>query len=86
VQYQLITPTAKFDRKVTKTAKSLGISDELLETGIREMMAVGSADSCTESLEKFVKAGASHIHVQAYGGDRRELGLIAKKIIPNFRK
>ncbi len=85
LRYQVITPTAENDRMVAKTVKNLRISDDLLETGIREMMAVGSADQCIDSLERFVKAGAGHFHVQTYGGGREELGLIARKVVAHFR-
>jgi alkanesulfonate monooxygenase SsuD/methylene tetrahydromethanopterin reductase-like flavin-dependent oxidoreductase (luciferase family) len=86
VQYQQITPTREYDSILNRTVKNLRLSDEVLERGIREMMAVGTVDACIDSLEKFVKAGATHLYVSSYAGKPKDMALIAKKILPHFRK
>lgn len=85
LHYQLVAPTPDYARMIDRVVERLEVPDEALERGLDEMMAIGPPDQCLGSLERFVKAGATHICVSAPLGGRADYGAIASKIIPHFR-
>jgi phthiodiolone/phenolphthiodiolone dimycocerosates ketoreductase len=85
LHYQLVTPSTGGNKMLDKTISKLQIPDEALERGVEEMMAVGTPDECVESLERFVKAGATHFMVNCPLPDKDDHKLIASKIMPHFR-
>lgn len=71
---------------IDKVAAKLQVPDEALEKGVEEMMALGTADQCIESVERFVKAGATHVLVNCpVDGWDEDYRAIASKIIPHFK-
>jgi alkanesulfonate monooxygenase SsuD/methylene tetrahydromethanopterin reductase-like flavin-dependent oxidoreductase (luciferase family) len=85
LQYQMIAPTPAFAKVLEKTYRSLPVSDEVLERGIAEMMAVGTPSECIESVARFVKAGATHVLLQNVLGGPGTLERFAKDVIPVLR-
>ncbi|MDA4113930.1 MAG: LLM class flavin-dependent oxidoreductase [Thaumarchaeota archaeon] len=85
LQYQLIAPTPAYAKLLEKTFRSLPISDEALERGISEMMAVGTAAEVTEAVARFVKAGASHVHIANLLGGESTVRRFAEEVIPALR-
>mgnify|MGYP001051138839 CR=1 FL=1 len=61
------------------------IPEEVLQKGLDMMMAIGSVDQCIESIEKFVKAGATHIYPLPYYEDKVTREAIVTKIMPHFK-
>ena len=85
LNYQLIAPTLDYSKMIDRVVSKLLIPDEALEKGLDEMMAIGTPDQCIHSLERFVKAGATHICVNVPLGGREDYRSIASEIIPHFR-
>jgi len=85
LNYQLIAPTLGYSKMIDKVVSKLLIPDEALEKGLDEMMAIGTPDQCIHSLERFVKAGATHICVNVPLGGREDYRAIASEIIPHIR-
>ena len=85
LQYQLIAPTPAFAKVLEKVYRSLPVSDEVLDRGISEMMAVGTPSECTESVARFVKAGATHVLVQNVLGAAGTVERFARDVIPTLR-
>ena len=85
LQYQTIAPTPAYAKILEKTYRSLPVSDEVLERGIAEMMAVGTPSECTESVARFVKAGATHVLVQNVLGRTGTMERFARDVIPALR-
>jgi phthiodiolone/phenolphthiodiolone dimycocerosates ketoreductase len=85
LHYQLITPTLDYSRMIEKVASKLEVPDDALEEGIEEMMAVGTPDQCIESLERFVRAGATHICVNKPLDWRDDFRAVAAKVMPHFK-
>jgi phthiodiolone/phenolphthiodiolone dimycocerosates ketoreductase len=86
LHYQLVVPTASGNRMLDRVASKLEVPEEALEKGVDEMMALGSPDQCIESLERFVKAGATHIMVNCpLEGWDEDYRAVATKIMPHFR-
>jgi len=85
LQYQLIAPTPAYARLLEKTFRSLPVSDESLDRGIGEMMAVGSLSECTEAAARFVRAGATHILVNDVLGLPGTFERFARGVIPSLR-
>ncbi len=85
LHYQLVTPSTGGNRMLDKTISKLQVPDEALERGVEEMMAVGTPDQCIESLERFVKAGATHFMVNCPLPDKDDHKLISSRVMPHFR-
>jgi len=85
LHYQLITPNLNYTKMIDKAVSKLQVPDEALEKGVDEMMAIGTADQCISSLERFVKAGATGICVNTPLGGRDDYSAIGSKIIPHFK-
>ncbi|MDA4134190.1 MAG: LLM class flavin-dependent oxidoreductase [Thaumarchaeota archaeon] len=86
LNYQLIAPTLGHSEMIDSVVDKLLIPDEALEKGLDEMMVIGTPDQCIQSLERFVKAGATHICVSLPLGGREDYRSIASEIIPHFKK
>jgi len=85
LQYQLIAPTPAYAKILEKAFLSLPVTDETLERGIDEMMAVGTPSECTESVARFVRAGATHILVTNLLGGSDTLQSFARHVMPPLR-
>lgn len=85
LQYQLIAPTPAYADLLEKTIRDLPISDEALDKGIDEMMAIGTPAQCTEKVARFIKAGATHIHLSSMVSGDETVETFAKKIIPALK-
>jgi phthiodiolone/phenolphthiodiolone dimycocerosates ketoreductase len=86
MHYQLVSPTTAGNKMIDKIAAKLHVPDEALEKGVEEMMALGTAEQCIESVERFVKAGATHVLVNCpVDGWEEDYRAIAGKIIPHFK-
>jgi phthiodiolone/phenolphthiodiolone dimycocerosates ketoreductase len=85
LQYQTIAPTHAFAKILETAYRSLPVSDEVLERGIAEMMAVGTPSECTESVARFLKAGATHVLIQNVLGRAGTIERFAKDVIPTLR-
>ncbi len=85
LQYQWVEPTHAGVARLEKFVKNINLSDEVLERGVEEMMAVGSTDRCIETFAKFVTAGATHISIIPFFNDTVTLRRIAHEVIPHFR-
>jgi len=85
LHYQLITPTLDYTKMIDKVVGKLEVPDEALEKGIDEMMAVGTPDECIESLERFVKAGATHVCVNKPLDFRDDFRAVASRVMPHFK-
>jgi len=82
LQYQLITPSEESGALLKKVLESFPVPDDVIQKGVDEMMAVGTADHCVESLSRFVKAGATHINLSSRVPGWENYEVIAKKVIP----
>ena len=85
LEYQYISPNLEYAEKLRRAVDELQVPDDILDKGIDRMMAVGTADECISSLERFVKAGATHIDPFPIVGTKENYEVIAEKIIPHFR-
>ena len=85
LQYQLITPTPHNEKVLQKVVRDLPISKDSIQRGIEEMMAVGSADRCIDTFGKFLKAGATHLHISPFMGGRETYKQAAKMVTSHFR-
>lgn len=85
LHYQLVTPSTGGNRLLDRAINKLNVPDEALERGVEEMMAVGTPDQCVASLDRFVKAGATHFMVNCPLANKDDHKLIASKIMPHFR-
>ncbi|MDA4136501.1 MAG: LLM class flavin-dependent oxidoreductase [Thaumarchaeota archaeon] len=83
--YQLIAPTPAYGKLLDKMVRELPVSDEALDEGIAEMMAVGTTAEIVEKLARFTKAGATHIHVSSFANTDETLETFAKKVMPVLR-
>lgn len=87
LHYQLVTPTEKGNWMLDKVASKLEVPDEALERGVEEMMALGTPDQCIEAIERFVKAGATHVMVNCpLEGWDEDYRAVATKVMPHFRE
>lgn len=85
LQYQLITPTPHYERVLQKVVRDLPISAASLQRGIEDMMAVGSADRCLDTFERFLKAGATHLHISPFMAGSESYKHAARMINSHFR-
>lgn len=85
LHYQLITPTLDYSRMIDKVVSKLEVPDEALERGVDEMMAVGTADECVEALQRFIKAGATHVCVNKPLDWKDDFRAVATKVMPHLR-
>jgi phthiodiolone/phenolphthiodiolone dimycocerosates ketoreductase len=85
LSYQLMAPTPAYGKLLDKMVRNLPVSDEALDAGINDMMAVGTPAECTEKLARFARAGATHIHLSSIVSDYETLETFAKKVIPALR-
>ena len=85
LEYQYFTPTLRERDALQKMIDQLLIPEEVLQKGLDTMMAIGSVDQCIESIEKFVKAGATHIYPLPYYEDKVTREAIVTKIMPHFK-
>lgn len=85
LQYQLITPTPHYERVLQKVVRDLPISEDSLQRGIEDMMAVGSADRCLDAFGRFLKAGATHLHISSFMANRESYRHAARMINSHFR-
>lgn len=84
--YQLIAPTPAYGKVLDKMVRELPVSEDALDRGISEMMAVGTPSQCVEKVARFVKAGATHIFLSSIvGSDDETLETFAAKVIPALR-
>jgi alkanesulfonate monooxygenase SsuD/methylene tetrahydromethanopterin reductase-like flavin-dependent oxidoreductase (luciferase family) len=84
LQYQLITPTPHYETVLRKVVRDLPVTEDSLQRGIGEMMAVGNADRCLDTFDRFLKAGATHLHVSSFMAGRETYRRAAKMIISHF--
>ena len=84
LEYQYIKPSLDYGETLQRAVEALPVPDEVLEKGVEKMMAVGLVDECIESIEKFVKAGATHIDPRPLFASKENYDAISKKIIPYF--
>lgn len=82
LQYQLITPSEDSGARLKKVLENFPVSDDVIQKGVDEMMAVGTADHCIESLSRFVKAGATHINISTRVPGWENYENVAKKVMP----
>ena len=85
LEYQHATPGKEFDRSLELAIQRLSIADEVLERVLDDTMAIGTADQCVSSIERFVRAGATHIFFSNTGGTRENYSRIGECIIPELR-
>ncbi len=85
LQYQLITPTPRYERVLQKVVKDLPVSNESLDKGIEEMMAVGNSDHCIDTFARLLKAGATHLHISSFMADRKSYKGAAQMITLHFK-
>jgi alkanesulfonate monooxygenase SsuD/methylene tetrahydromethanopterin reductase-like flavin-dependent oxidoreductase (luciferase family) len=83
--YQLVAPTPAYGKLLEKMIRDLPVSEEALDRGISEMMAVGTPAQCTEKVARFLKAGATHVYVNWVLDEEETLDTFAKKVIPALR-
>jgi len=86
LDYQFATPGPLYDEALTTAVENLSVPDEALERAIDKMIAIGSVDECVSTVEKFVKAGATHIFFSSVLGTRENYALIGEEIIPRLRE
>ena len=80
--YQFATPGPVYDDKLRKAVEHLEFPDDLLENIIDKIIAIGSPDECVSTIEKFVRAGATHIFFSNFVSSRENYRLISQKIMP----
>ncbi|MFI5419449.1 MAG: LLM class flavin-dependent oxidoreductase, partial [Nitrososphaerales archaeon] len=85
LEYQFATPGQQYDKALASAAESLAIPDEILEGIIEETIALGTADECISTIEKYLDAGATHIFFSSMLGTRENYRLIAQEIVPRLR-
>lgn len=82
LDYQFATPGPEYDMKLSRAVEELAIPDEVLEKLMNQVVAVGAPDDCVTVIEKFIKAGATHVFFSNMLGTRENYRLISEKIIP----
>jgi alkanesulfonate monooxygenase SsuD/methylene tetrahydromethanopterin reductase-like flavin-dependent oxidoreductase (luciferase family) len=83
--YQLIAPTPAYAKILEDAVRSLPVSDESLDRGVENMMAVGTPSQCIEKIDRFIKAGATHITVGPVEKEDETLSTFARQVIPALR-
>jgi phthiodiolone/phenolphthiodiolone dimycocerosates ketoreductase len=84
LQFQLITSTPEYASILEKKVNALRIPEDILEKCMDEMMAVGSVDQILSKIEKFVRAGSTHVYVGYFMATRETYKFVSKKIMPYF--
>lgn len=84
LQYQLIAPTPAYAELLDRTVAELPVSDDALDEGIAQMMAVGTPAQCVEKVARFVKAGAVEVHLSSVIDDEETLETFSRKVMPSF--
>ena len=85
LEYQYITSNPDHDGAFRKAVEQLPVPDEVVEKGMDDMMAIGTADHCIETLEKFIRVGATHIEAAPTIAAAENYKMVAEKIIPHFK-
>ncbi|MGI0080121.1 MAG: hypothetical protein ACRECH_10905 [Nitrososphaerales archaeon] len=82
----MILPDMESSRMVGDLSETLEISEDTLDRGVEEMFALGSPADCVETLLRFIRAGATHIHITTFLPDEENYAQVSKQIIPFIRK
>jgi phthiodiolone/phenolphthiodiolone dimycocerosates ketoreductase len=85
LEYQLLTPNGSSKDVLSKAVEGLSVPDEVVDRAIENAMAIGSADECVSSIERFIAAGATHVYFPDFMGSRENYEKISKEIIPRLR-
>lgn len=86
LEYQLAIPGPRYDKALQEAIGRLSINDEIMEHAISEMMAISRLDDCIDSIDRFIRCGATHIFFSSLGASRENFSRIAEEIIPRLSR